>query len=58
MREDIEPGSEIDIIGLEDRDEIQNKDPTFTLQHKYDGLFNITLNKEKDGILRLKEVRI
>ncbi|XP_065145374.1 cadherin-5 [Paramisgurnus dabryanus] len=55
VREDIKPGSDIGIIEVEDRDEIQNKNPTFTL-HKYNDVFNITLNNEKDGILRLNNI--
>lgn len=54
VREDTKPGSEIGILGVEDRDEIQNKDPTFTLQQTYNEVFGIRRNNEKDGTLSLK----
>ncbi|XP_056599536.1 cadherin-5 [Triplophysa dalaica] len=54
VQEDTKPGSEIGILGVEDRDEIQNKDPTFTLQQTYREMFGIRPNNDKDGILSLK----
>ncbi|XP_052008091.1 cadherin-5 [Xyrauchen texanus] len=50
VKEDSKPGSEIGTLTVEDRDEIQNKDPTFTIHH--DG-FAIKLSNVKDGILSL-----
>ncbi|XP_073715295.1 cadherin-5 [Misgurnus anguillicaudatus] len=52
VREDIKLRSDIGIIEVEDRDEIQNKNPTFTFD-EYGYMFYITTNNEKDGILRL-----
>lgn len=43
---------------MEDKDEIQHKDPSFTVQDQFDGVFGIKLNNEKDGILSLKVVSI
>lgn len=43
---------------MEDKDEIQNKDPSFTIQAEFDGVFGIKLNNEKDGSLSLKLVSI
>ncbi|XP_051501240.1 cadherin-5 [Myxocyprinus asiaticus] len=53
VKEDSKPRSEIGTLSVEDRDEIQNKDPTFTIQHKYD-IFAIKRSNVKDGILSLK----
>lgn len=58
VKEDAKPGSDIGVLGVEDRDEIQNKDPTFTLQQIYREVFDIKPNNEKDGILSLKVVHI
>lgn len=57
MKEDSKPGFEIGVLGVEDKDEIQNKDPSFTV-HKYDKVFGIKRSNEKDGILSLKVVSI
>ncbi|XP_016088948.1 cadherin-5-like [Sinocyclocheilus grahami] len=54
VKEDSKLGYEIGVLGVEDKDEIQNKDPTFTMQHEFDEVFDIKLNNEKDGILSLK----
>ncbi|XP_016394466.1 cadherin-5-like [Sinocyclocheilus rhinocerous] len=54
VKEDSKLGYEIGVLGVEDKDEIQNKDPTFTIQHEFDEVFDIKLNNEKDGILSLK----
>ncbi|TRY59769.1 hypothetical protein DNTS_027176 [Danionella cerebrum] len=56
MREDLKPGSEIGVLVVEDKDEIQNKDPTFTIHtyNKSDEVFEIKRNNAKDGILSLK----
>uniref|UniRef100_A0A8C1F9A4 Cadherin-5 n=1 Tax=Cyprinus carpio carpio TaxID=630221 RepID=A0A8C1F9A4_CYPCA len=54
IKEDSKPGYEIGKLEVEDKDEIQNKDPSFTIQHKFDEVFGIKLNNVKDGILSLK----
>ncbi|XP_067294022.1 cadherin-5 [Pseudorasbora parva] len=54
VREDSQPEFEIGKLEVEDKDEIQNKDPTFTIQHKYDEVFGIKRDQMKDGILSLK----
>lgn len=54
VKEDSEIGFKIGILEVEDKDETQNKDPTFTIQHQYDEMFGITRSYEKDGILSLK----
>ncbi|XP_016363337.1 cadherin-5-like [Sinocyclocheilus anshuiensis] len=54
VKEDSKLGYEIGILGVEDKDEIQNKDPTFTMQHEFDEVYDIKLNNEKDGVLSLK----
>ncbi|XP_067258180.1 cadherin-5 [Chanodichthys erythropterus] len=53
VKEDSKPGFVIGILGVEDKDEIQNKDPSFTV-FDYDKVFDIKLSNEKDGILSLK----
>lgn len=57
MKEDRKPGFEFGILWVEDKDEIQNKDPSFTV-HEFDHVFDIKRSKEKDGILSLKVVSI
>ncbi|NP_001003983.1 cadherin-5 precursor [Danio rerio] len=54
VKEDLKPGSEIGLLEVEDKDEIQNKDPTFALQSKFNDVFDIKRTKEKDGMLSLK----
>ncbi|XP_077085394.1 cadherin-5 [Siphateles boraxobius] len=54
VKEDSEIGFKIGILEVEDKDETQNKDPTFTIQHQYDEMFGIKPSNEKDGILSLK----
>lgn len=54
VKEDLKPGTEIGLLEVEDKDEIQNKDPTFALQSKFDEVFDIKRTKEKDGMLSLK----
>ncbi|RXN12486.1 cadherin-5-like protein [Labeo rohita] len=53
VKEDSKPGHQIGKLEVEDKDEIQNKDPTFTI-HKFGEVFNIKQSNEKDGILSLK----
>jgi len=57
VKEDSEIGFKIGILEVEDKDEIQNKDPTFNIQH-YAEMFEIKRSNEKDGILSLKVVSI
>lgn len=57
VKEDSKPGHQIGKLEVEDKDEIQNKDPTFTI-HKFGEVFNIKQSNEKDGILSLKVVSI
>uniref|UniRef100_A0A8C1GLT5 Cadherin-5 n=1 Tax=Cyprinus carpio TaxID=7962 RepID=A0A8C1GLT5_CYPCA len=54
VKEDSKLGTEIGVLGVEDKDEIQNKNPKFTIQNEFDKVFDIKLNNEKDGILSLK----
>ncbi|XP_043100166.1 cadherin-5 [Puntigrus tetrazona] len=54
VKEDSKPGNTIGKLLVEDKDEIQNKDPSFTIQRKFDEVFAIKLNNEKDGVLSLK----
>lgn len=58
VKEDSKLGTEIGVLGVEDKDEIQNKNPIFTIQNEFDKVFDIKLNNEKDGILSLKVVSI
>lgn len=46
----------IGILELVDKDEIQNKEPIFTIQNLNSNIFNIEPNHNKDGNLVLKEV--
>nr|XP_004553553.1 cadherin-5 [Maylandia zebra] len=45
----------IGILELVDKDEIQNKEPIFTIQNLNSNIFNIEPNHNKDGNLVLKE---
>nr|AMR55388.1 cadherin-5 [Schizothorax prenanti] len=56
VKEDSKPGHKIGILEVEDKDEIQNKDPSFTIQAEFDGVFGVKLNNEKDGSLSLKSL--
>lgn len=58
MKEDSEIGFIIGTLEVEDKDETQNKDPTFTIQQRYGEMFGIKRNNERDGILSLKVVSI
>lgn len=46
----------IGLLELEDRDEIRNKDPIFTIPDDIRKVFNIELTNNKDGNLMLKKV--
>lgn len=55
VKEDMKRGQRIDTIVLEDRDEIQNKDPIFTIAPSSD-TFKMERSQIKDGNLMLKQV--
>ncbi|KAM9365209.1 cadherin-5 [Pholidichthys leucotaenia] len=45
----------IGILELEDRDQIQNKEPIFTIPGEHDKMFKIELSPNKDGNLLLRQ---
>ncbi|KAM3606075.1 uncharacterized protein V6R79_010291 [Siganus canaliculatus] len=55
VQEDHKVNEKMGILKLEDRDELGNKEPIFTLVNDFGRLFNVELNKAKDGILVLKK---
>ncbi|XP_028812393.1 cadherin-5 [Denticeps clupeoides] len=55
VREDEQPVISIGIIEVEDKDEEQNKDPTFSIPEKFSEIFQVIPNQRKDGNLRLKK---
>lgn len=46
----------IGTLELEDRDQIQNKEPIFAILSENSKIFNIELSPNKDGNLMLKQV--
>ncbi len=58
LKEDSKPGHTIGTLGCGGQRRDTNKDPSFTVQDQFDGVFGIKLNNEKDGILSLKVVSI
>ncbi|XP_024254812.1 cadherin-5 isoform X2 [Oncorhynchus tshawytscha] len=54
VKEDMKRGQRIDTIVLEDRDEIQNKDPIVTIEPPSD-TFEMERSQNKDGNLMLKQ---
>lgn len=46
----------IGILELEDRDQLQNKEPTFNIPNDISRVFGIELSPNKDGNLMLKKV--
>ncbi|CDQ71139.1 unnamed protein product [Oncorhynchus mykiss] len=54
VKEDMKRGQRIDTMVLEDRDEIQNKDPIFTIAPSSD-IFEMERSQIKDGNLMLKK---
>lgn len=46
----------IGVLELEDRDQIQNKEPTFIIPNDISRVFGIELNPNKDGNLILRKV--
>lgn len=57
VSEDHKLNERIGILEVEDRDQIQNKEPIFTLQNDNNQMFYVELNRNKDGNLMLKQVR-
>ncbi|KAK5854344.1 hypothetical protein PBY51_015422 [Eleginops maclovinus] len=55
VREDHKLNEKIGTLELKDRDEIQNKEPIFTILHENSKLFNIERSPNKDGNLMLKQ---
>ncbi|KAI4795283.1 hypothetical protein KUCAC02_031521, partial [Chaenocephalus aceratus] len=53
--EDHKLNEKIGTLELEDRDEIQNKEPTFTILNENSKMFNFELSPNKDGNLMLKQ---
>ncbi|XP_019942681.1 cadherin-5 [Paralichthys olivaceus] len=53
--EDQKLNEKIGTLELEDRDQIQNKEPIFTMPSDYNKMFNIELSASKDGNLMLKQ---
>uniref|UniRef100_A0A4W6BVG3 Cadherin-5 n=1 Tax=Lates calcarifer TaxID=8187 RepID=A0A4W6BVG3_LATCA len=53
--EDHKLNEKIGILELVDRDQIQNKEPIFTIPGDNGNMFNIELNRNKDGNLMLKK---
>ncbi len=56
VREDHKMNEKIGTLELEDRDQIRNKEPIFTISADSNKMFNIELNPDKDGNLMLKQV--
>lgn len=54
--EDHKLNEKIGTLELEDRDQIQNKEPVFTIPIDSTKMFNIELSPNKDGNLMLKQV--
>ncbi|KAG7218503.1 hypothetical protein INR49_020362 [Caranx melampygus] len=55
VREDLEVNEEVGTLQVEDRDEIQNKQPRFIIPEKYRQMFDVVLDANKDGKLILKK---
>ncbi|XP_070772508.1 cadherin-5 [Enoplosus armatus] len=53
--EDHKLNEKIGTLELEDRDQIQNKEPIFTIPNENNKVFNIELSPNKDGNLMLKQ---
>ncbi|KAL3050625.1 hypothetical protein OYC64_012613 [Pagothenia borchgrevinki] len=53
--EDHKLNEKIGTLELEDRDEVQNKEPIFTILNENSKMFNIELSPNKDGNLMLKQ---
>ena len=46
----------IGTLQVEDRDQLQNKEPTFIIPPEYSKVFGVELSPNKDGNLMLKQV--
>lgn len=57
VREDHKVNEMIGTLELEDRDEIGNKEPIFTILNDINRMLSVELNTNKDGNLMLKNVR-
>ncbi|KAL1007090.1 hypothetical protein UPYG_G00081740 [Umbra pygmaea] len=55
VNEDLNLGQRIGTMVLEDRDEIQNKDPTFSIESTFPDIFEIERSQTKDANLILKK---
>lgn len=55
VREDHKLNEKIGTLELEDRDQIQNKEPIFVIPSENSKVFNIELSPNKDGNLMLKQ---
>lgn len=55
--EDHKLNEKIGTLELEDRDQIQNKEPIFTIPSDIGKVFNIVLSPSKDGNVMLNKVR-
>ncbi|XP_049927247.1 cadherin-5 [Epinephelus moara] len=55
VREDRKTNEKIGTLELEDRDQIQNKEPIFVIPSENSKVFNIELSPNKDGNLMLKQ---
>ncbi|XP_029926702.1 cadherin-5 [Myripristis murdjan] len=53
--EDHKLNEKIGSLELEDRDEIQNKDPSFTIASPFNNMFDVERSPTKDGNLMLKQ---
>lgn len=56
VREDLKVNEQMGTLELEDRDELQNKQPKFIMPEKYRQMFDVVLDEKKNGILILKKV--
>ncbi|KPP68081.1 cadherin-5-like [Scleropages formosus] len=55
VKEDQQKDFEIGVMEIEDKDEEQNKDPSFTMDSGVSRIFEVVTNQRKDGVLILKE---
>lgn len=54
--EDHKLNEKIGALELEDRDQVQNKEPLFTIPSDNARMFSVELNPNKDGNLMLRQV--
>uniref|UniRef100_A0A8C9WBL2 Cadherin-5 n=1 Tax=Scleropages formosus TaxID=113540 RepID=A0A8C9WBL2_SCLFO len=55
LTKDQQKDFEIGVMEIEDKDEEQNKDPSFTMDSGVSRIFEVVTNQRKDGVLILKE---